>query len=68
VFILDEPTIHLDSEILGDIVEVIANLRGVRQLILISHDPEFQNATNCTYRLSTSGDSTEVIREGGSTT
>jgi len=40
-FILDEPTIHLDSENRRRLLEVFASLsRAVRQVIIITHDEE----------------------------
>ena len=40
-FILDEPTVHLDSENRRRLVEVFTNLsRAVRQVIIITHDEE----------------------------
>ena len=40
-FILDEPTVHLDSENRRRLVEVFTNWsRAVRQVIIITHDEE----------------------------
>ena len=40
-FILDEPTVHLDSENRRRLMEVFTNLsRAVRQVIIITHDEE----------------------------
>jgi exonuclease SbcC len=45
-FILDEPTVHLDSENKKKLQEVFASLgRAVRQTIIITHDEEvFEDA------------------------
>ncbi len=42
--ILDEPTIHLDSERRRELIEVVKRLASLPQTIVVSHDPEFQEA------------------------
>ncbi|MEM1665974.1 MAG: SMC family ATPase [Nitrososphaerota archaeon] len=51
-FVLDEPTVHLDSENRTKLAEVFSALsRGVRQVIVITHDEEvFEEADAVLYR------------------
>jgi len=52
---MDEPTIHLDPERRRELVRLLANLRGERglipQAIIVTHDPEVEQAANQVYRV-----------------
>ena len=60
LMIMDEPTIHLDSERRRELVGLLKNFRGgsgmISQLIVVSHDRELEEAADVVY---------EVAREGG---
>jgi len=43
--ILDEPTESLDEGKIGELIEILKEFKGVSQLIVISHDRDFKNAT-----------------------
>ncbi|MGZ4865245.1 MAG: AAA family ATPase [Halobacteriota archaeon] len=45
LFILDEPTIHLDEERRDILAEQIGSVKGVNQIIVISHDDAFHAYT-----------------------
>ncbi len=50
--ILDEPTIHLDQQRRGDLVNILINLKErkfVNQLILVTHDTEVEDAADSIY-------------------
>jgi len=53
--LMDEPTIHLDPERRRELVRLLANLRGERglipQAIIVTHDPEVEQAANQVYRV-----------------
>lgn len=46
LIILDEPTIHLDSQRRQDLVEIIKKLSIIPQTIVVTHDKEFENAAD----------------------
>jgi len=46
LIILDEPTIHLDSQRRQDLVEIIKKLSLVPQTIVVTHDKEFEQAAD----------------------
>jgi exonuclease SbcC len=46
LIILDEPTIHLDSQRRQDLVEIIKKLSLVPQTIVVTHDKEFETAAD----------------------
>ncbi|MCD6324773.1 AAA family ATPase [Candidatus Bathyarchaeota archaeon] len=60
LMIMDEPTIHLDSDRRRELVSLLKNFRKgsrmVSQLIVVSHDRELEEAADVVY---------EVAREGG---
>ncbi|MEM3815710.1 MAG: AAA family ATPase [Candidatus Bathyarchaeia archaeon] len=60
LIIMDEPTIHLDSERRKELVNMLKNFkegtRMIAQLIIVSHDRELEEAADQIY---------EVIRSGG---
>ncbi len=43
--ILDEPTESLDEGKISELIEILKEFKGVSQLIVISHDRDFKNAT-----------------------
>lgn len=50
--IMDEPTIHLDSERRRQLIEVVSQFKGgeiIPQLIVVTHDPEVQYAADYIY-------------------
>jgi len=46
LIILDEPTIHLDSQRRLDLVEIIKKLSSIPQTIVVTHDKEFEQAAD----------------------
>jgi exonuclease SbcC len=58
--IMDEPTIHLDSERRRELVNLLKNFKGggrlIRQVIIVSHDRELEEAADVIY---------EVVRSEG---
>jgi exonuclease SbcC len=46
LIILDEPTIHLDSQRRQDLVEIIKKLSIIPQTIVVTHDKEFEQAAD----------------------
>ena len=60
LMIMDEPTIHLDSDRRRQLVSLLKNFRKgshmIAQLIVVSHDRELEEAADIVY---------EVAREGG---
>ncbi|MEM3662646.1 MAG: AAA family ATPase [Sulfolobales archaeon] len=60
LMIMDEPTIHLDSERRRDLVNMLKNFKGgasmLAQLIVVSHDRELEEAADQIY---------EVVRSEG---
>ena len=60
LMIMDEPTIHLDSDRRRELVSLLKNFRKgthmISQLIVVSHDRELEEAADIVY---------EVAREGG---
>jgi exonuclease SbcC len=46
LIILDEPTIHLDSERRRELVEVIRRLATIPQTIVVTHDKEFEESAD----------------------
>lgn len=64
--LMDEPTIHLDPERRRELVRLLANLRGERglvpQAIVVTHDPEVEQAANQVYRVGIMGGYSEVER------
>ncbi|MEE9474201.1 MAG: hypothetical protein V3V36_00865, partial [Candidatus Hydrothermarchaeaceae archaeon] len=46
LIILDEPTIHLDSQRRRDLVEIIKKLSSIPQTIVVTHDKEFEQAAD----------------------
>jgi exonuclease SbcC len=46
LIILDEPTIHLDSQRRQDLVEIIKKLSSIPQTIVVTHDKEFEQAAD----------------------
>ncbi|WP_457626702.1 AAA family ATPase [Persephonella sp.] len=50
--ILDEPTVHLDQQRRSDLVNILINLKEknlVKQLILVTHDTEVEDAADSIY-------------------
>jgi exonuclease SbcC len=45
LFILDEPTIHLDEERCDSLARQIGAIKGLNQVIVISHDDTFHAYT-----------------------
>ncbi|MDI6730092.1 MAG: hypothetical protein QMD06_00915, partial [Candidatus Altarchaeum sp.] len=43
--ILDEPTESLDEGKISELIEILKEFKGISQLIVISHDRDFKNAT-----------------------
>ncbi len=46
LLILDEPTIHLDSQRRRELVDIIKNLSLIPQTIVVTHDKEFEEAAD----------------------
>lgn len=46
IFILDEPTIHLDDVRCENLAKEIANIRGLNQIFVVSHDDTFDAYTD----------------------
>ncbi len=46
MIILDEPTIHLDSQRRQELVEIIKKLSSIPQTIVVTHDKEFEQAAD----------------------
>ncbi len=57
--ILDEPTIFLDERRRGELVTVLERNRLVRQMFVVTHDPDFERISDQTYF---------ITKEGGETT
>jgi exonuclease SbcC len=49
--ILDEPTTHLDENRRKELVNVLENLRGVPQLIIVDHHPELLAAADARFQV-----------------
>jgi len=52
--ILDEPTVHLDQQRRSDLVNILINLKEknlVKQLILVTHDTEIEDAADSIYHV-----------------
>jgi len=66
---MDEPTIHLDPERRRELVRLLANLRGERglipQAIIVTHDPEVEQAANQVYRVEIEAGYSRVESLGG---
>ncbi len=53
---LDEPTVHLDEEHRGRLAEALGSLRvGVDQAIVVTHDPELEDAADVVFRVRKAG-------------
>ncbi len=60
---LDEPTVHLDEEHRGRLAEALRSLRvGVDQAIVVTHDPELEDAADVLFRVRKTGNVSEVER------
>ena len=46
LLILDEPTIHLDTERRNDLIEIIRKINVVPQMIVVTHDDEMESLSN----------------------
>ncbi len=46
LLILDEPTVHLDTERRSDLIEIIRNINFVPQMIVVTHDEEMESLSN----------------------
>lgn len=57
--ILDEPTIFLDERRRGELVSVLERNRLVRQMFVVTHDPDFERISDKTYF---------ITKEAGETT
>ncbi|MBK5114152.1 MAG: SMC family ATPase [Candidatus Heimdallarchaeota archaeon] len=57
--ILDEPTIFLDERRRGELVTVLERNRLVRQMFVVTHDPDFERISDKTYF---------ITKEAGETT
>jgi len=60
--ILDEPTIHLDSEVIKRFILYLQNNKKFKQLIIISHDEEFKNIADRLIKVEKSRDGTSLIK------
>ncbi|MGZ4942538.1 MAG: AAA family ATPase, partial [Halobacteriota archaeon] len=62
LFILDEPTIHLDEERCDSLARQIGSIKGLNQIIVISHDDAFHAYTQqqITVKKSTGGQGSTV--------
>ncbi|NHJ38996.1 MAG: hypothetical protein FK731_03115 [Asgard group archaeon] len=49
LLILDEPTIFLDERRRGELVSVLEKNRLVRQMFVVTHDPDFERISDKTY-------------------
>ncbi len=50
--ILDEPTIHLDSQRKAELIELLSQVKtGVPQMIIVTHDPEFESVADVVVRV-----------------
>ncbi len=53
---LDEPTVHLDEEHRGRLTEALGSLKiGVDQAIVVTHDPELEDAADVVFRVRKAG-------------
>lgn len=52
LLILDEPTIHLDSERRNDLIEIIRKINIVPQMIVVTHDEEMESLSNNIIKIS----------------
>ena len=46
LIMLDEPTVHLDSQRRSELVNIILQLRNIPQIIIVSHDEELKKAAD----------------------
>ncbi len=57
--LMDEPTTHLDPDRRRELVKLLGNLRGegglIPQAIIVTHDPEIEQAANQVYRVGIDG-------------
>ena len=44
--LLDEPTIHLDSQRISELISLLTNLSTLPQMIIVTHDVELENAAD----------------------
>ncbi|MBN1328531.1 MAG: SMC family ATPase [Candidatus Heimdallarchaeota archaeon] len=58
--ILDEPTIFLDERRRGELVTVLERNRLVRQMFVVTHDPDFERISDKTYFITKIAGETEV--------
>ncbi len=67
--ILDEPTIFLDERRRGELVTVLERNRLVRQMFVVTHDPDFERISDKTYFITKNAGETEVkpIEDNGDT-
>ena len=66
LMIMDEPTIHLDSDRRRELVNLLKNFRGgsrmISQLIVVSHDRELEEAADVVYEVSRKGGVSKIRR------
>ncbi len=62
--ILDEPTIHLDTQRRLELVEIVKKLFTIPQTIVVTHDKEFENAADVLITVEKVGGISKVRYEG----
>ncbi len=60
LIMLDEPTIHLDSQRRTELVNIILQLRSIPQIIVVSHDDELKKAADTTLEVEMKNGISEV--------
>ena len=60
LIMLDEPTIHLDSQRRSELVNIILQLRNIPQIIVVSHDEELKKAADTIISVELKNDCSEI--------
>jgi exonuclease SbcC len=65
LLILDEPTIYLDERRRGELVSVLERNRLVRQMFVVTHDPDFERISDKTHFVTKLAGETRVTTTEG---
>ncbi|VUT25782.1 MAG: DNA double-strand break repair Rad50 ATPase [Candidatus Methanolliviera sp. GoM_asphalt] len=61
LMILDEPTIHLDSQRRHDLIDVFKKLSAIPQMIIVTHDADLEEAADCVLTITKEGGRSKVV-------